>query len=162
KGAHSNGTACLQPFELWKHPGELPTALSNLLQEMPAFDHLAVTMTGELCDCFATRRQGVNAILDAVETVAPSTSVRVWRNDGRLVNAATARTAPLRVAAANWLALAVFGGRYAPKGPAALVDIGSTTTDVVPLHDGRPVPRGRTDRERLRCQELVYTGVRRT
>jgi probable H4MPT-linked C1 transfer pathway protein len=162
KAAHSNGTARLQPFELWKYPAELPTALSNLLREMPAFDLLAVTMTGELCDCFDTRRQGVNAILDAVEAVAASTSVRVWRNDGQLVKIATARTAPLQVAAANWLALAVFAGRYAPKGPALLVDIGSTTTDVVPLLDGRPVPQGRTDPERLRCQELLYTGIRRT
>jgi (4-(4-[2-(gamma-L-glutamylamino)ethyl]phenoxymethyl)furan-2-yl)methanamine synthase len=43
-----------------------------------------------------------------------------------------------------------------------LIDIGSTTTDIVPLHDGRPVPQARTDPERLRCGELVYTGVRRT
>ena len=43
-----------------------------------------------------------------------------------------------------------------------MIDIGSTTTDVVPLLDGRPLPHGRTDRERLQEHELVYTGVRRT
>jgi uncharacterized hydantoinase/oxoprolinase family protein len=32
----------------------------------------------------------------------------------------------------------------------------------VPLSDGRPVPLGHTDPERLACGELVYTGVRRT
>ena len=129
---------------------------------MPPAETLAVTMTGELCDCFESKRQGVLAILDAVSAVAGSTPVRVWRNDGKFVEVSVARTGPLQVASANWLALATFAGRYAPKGPALLLDIGSTTTDIVPLLDGQPVPKARTDPERLRSNELVYTGVRRT
>jgi probable H4MPT-linked C1 transfer pathway protein len=86
----------------------------------------------------------------------------VYRTDGRFVTPAEARTALLLVAAANWLALATFAGRDAPRGPALLIDVGSTTTDIVPLLDGRPVPQGRTDPERLACGELVYTGIRRT
>ena len=69
---------------------------------------------------------------------------------------------PLRVAAANWLALAAFAAPMAATGSALLVDVGSTTTDIVPLHDGKPLPRAVTDRRRLRTRELVYTGVRRT
>src|SRR5207253_9300437 len=42
------------------------------------------------------------------------------------------------------------------------LDIGSTTTDIVELWRGRPVPSAWTDMERLKCSELVYTGVRRT
>src|SRR5258707_266964 len=103
KAAHSSGVARLHPFELWKDPCGLPDALRCLLEEMPSFDRLAVTMTGELCDCFETKRQGVCAILDAVEAVAGKTSIRVWRNDGSLVDVARARTTPLQVAAANWL-----------------------------------------------------------
>src|SRR5262249_58388006 len=82
--------------------------------------------------------------------------------DGRRVALDTARKDPLPVAAATWLALATFAGRQAPRGPALLIDIGSTTTDIVPLLDGRPVPRGRTDTERLHASELAYTGVIRT
>src|SRR5919201_1892665 len=85
KAAHSRGAACLRPFALWKDPAGLPGALRALLGRMPLHDLLAVTMTGELCDCFETKRQGVNAILDAVEAVADGTPVRVWRTDGRLV-----------------------------------------------------------------------------
>jgi probable H4MPT-linked C1 transfer pathway protein len=162
KAAHADGTARLHPFALWKDPAGLTDALRRLLHGLPAFERLAVTMTGELCDCFATRREGVVAILDAVEAVADGRPVRVWGTDGRLVAPREARATPLRAAAANWLALATYAGRLAPKGPALLLDIGSTTTDIVPLHDGRPVPRGRTDAERLRAGELVYTGVRRT
>jgi probable H4MPT-linked C1 transfer pathway protein len=43
-----------------------------------------------------------------------------------------------------------------------LVDIGSTTSDIIPLMDGTPEPRGRTDPARLESGELVYTGTRRT
>jgi probable H4MPT-linked C1 transfer pathway protein len=162
KAAHSSGPALSLPFALWKSPALLPDALGRLLQDMPPSDAAAVTMTGELCDCFDSKRQGVLAILDAVTAIAGSRPIHVWRNDGRFVDVDTARTTPLQVASANWLALATFAGRYAPKGPALLIDIGSTTTDIVPLLNGRPRPKGRTDRERLDSSELVYTGVRRT
>src|SRR5262249_61046309 len=123
---------------------------------------VAVTRPGERWDCFASKRGGGRAILDAVSAAAGATPVRVWLTDGRLVGIGAARSRPLRAAAANWLALATFAGRLAPRGPALLIDVGSTTTDIVPLLDGRPVPRGRTDMARLRCDELAYTGVVRT
>jgi probable H4MPT-linked C1 transfer pathway protein len=66
------------------------------------------------------------------------------------------------VAASNWHALATWAARSIPNGCAVLVDIGSTTTDIIPLQDGLPIPTGRTDPQRLRSHELVYTGVRRT
>jgi probable H4MPT-linked C1 transfer pathway protein len=162
KAAHSRGAARSHPFALWKAPAALPDALRELLHDWPPYDRLAVTMTGELCDCFASKREGVRAILDAVSAVAGATPVRVWLTDGRLVDLAAARADPLAAAAANWLALATLAGRFAPRGPALLIDVGSTTSDVVPLLDGLPVPTGRTDPDRLRAEELVYTGVRRT
>jgi probable H4MPT-linked C1 transfer pathway protein len=162
KAAHSRGGVRFQPFELWRNPAGLADALRDLIAPLPPFDLLAVTMTGELCDCFETKRQGVNAILDAVAAAAGSVPVRVWQTDGTLVASAAARAEPLRTAAANWLALASYAGRFAPTGPGLVLDIGSTTTDIIPLLDGRPVPQGRTDFARLEARELVYTGARRT
>ena len=52
--------------------------------------------------------------------------------------------------------------RWAPTGRAILIDIGSTTTDIIPILDGKLVPGGKTDYERFATGELVYTGVRRT
>ena len=162
KAAHVSGKACLQPFALWRNPAGLPEALRRLLRLLPPFDQLAVTMTGELCDCFATRREGVLAILDAVEAVAKITPTRIWLTTGRFAALPEVRRDPLQAAAANWLALAAYVGRFAPKGCALLVDIGSTTTDLVPLAEGKPIPRARVDSERLHSRELIYTGVRRT
>src|SRR5262245_8217240 len=118
KAAHSSGPARSRPFALWKTPAALPDALRDMLRDWPPYDLLAVTMTGELCDCFATKREGVLAILDAVSAVVGSTPVRVWLTDGRLVDLAAVRAAPRLAAAANWLALATFAGRLAPRGPA--------------------------------------------
>ncbi len=159
KAAHTSAAARSRSFPLWKSPAALPDALRDLLRDCPPYDRLAVTMTGELCDCFATKREGVAAILDALPTEVPA---RVWRTDGRFADIAEARREPLRAAASNWLALAAFAGRFVPDGPALLLDVGSTTSDVIPLLDGKPVPQGRSDPERLRSGELVYTGVRRT
>src|SRR6516162_87651 len=121
KVAHANGTALLQSFELWKNPAGLADALRGLLSRLPAHDGLAVTMTGELCDCFESKRQGVNAILDAVEAVRGSAPVLVWQTDGQFVTLPTARERPEHTAAANWLALATFTGRFAPSGYALLI-----------------------------------------
>ncbi|MFN4259702.1 MAG: hydantoinase/oxoprolinase family protein [Gemmataceae bacterium] len=162
KAAHVDGAARSLPFALWRHPEGLREALDRLLAEMPPFDMLAVTMTGELCDCFETKRQGVGYILDTVARLSAGKAVRVWQNEGRFTDVATARANPFRTASANWLALATFAGRFAPAGPALLLDIGSTTTDIIPLRDGQPIPTGRTDLERLASGELLYTGARRT
>ncbi len=162
KAAHSSGATATRPFALWKEPARLPDALSSLVSEIPEYDRLAVTMTGELCDCFPNKRVGVHAILDAVEHVAGGSDALVWQTDGRLASMAEARKDPLRAAAANWLALATYCGQQIPNQAGLVVDIGSTTTDITPIIDGRPTPLGRTDPERLRHRELIYTGVRRT
>jgi probable H4MPT-linked C1 transfer pathway protein len=166
KAAHTNGTARLRPFALWKQPDGLSAVLRELLDEMPAYNRLAVTMTGELCDCYESRQQGVLAILDAVQTAATGCPVVVWcseePSEGMLLPLAEARRSPLSAAAGNWLALATFAGRFVPRGPALLLDVGSTTTDLVPLSAGRPIPQARQDSERLRRGELVYTGTLRT
>ena len=162
KAAHTSGAARSVPFPLWKNPAGLADALRPLLDGWPPFDRLALTMTGELCDGFESKRAGVGAILGAAEAAAGGVPLRVWMTDGRFVDVTGARTCPLSAAASNWLALATFAGRLAPAGPALLLDVGSTTSDIIPLLDGRPVPQGRTDPERLRSGELVYTGVRRT
>src|SRR5438093_615017 len=57
KAAHSGGGARSRPFALWKSPAGLADALRPLLRDWPPYELLALTMTGELCDCFATTRE---------------------------------------------------------------------------------------------------------
>ena len=162
KAATVDKRAVSVPFALWKQPDKLPAALADLVGQFPDATELAVTMTGELCDCFETKRQGVNAILDAVEFAAKGLPVRVWSTDGEFVCVEESRRNHMKVAAANWHALATFAGRFAPHNGGLLLDIGSTTTDIIPLDHGVPSTYGTTDWGRLQMRELAYIGVRRT
>lgn len=162
KAATPDGRAVSVPFALWKHPEKLPAALADLVAKFDDIAEFAVTMTGELCDCFETKQVGVNAIITAALNISRSRPVRFWSTTGRFVNSNEAREQWLGVAAANWHALATFVGGYNPRGTTLLLDIGSTTTDVIPILDGQPWTVGRTDTDRLREGELIYTGVKRT
>jgi probable H4MPT-linked C1 transfer pathway protein len=162
KAAHSEGVARVRPFELWKRPEDLPVVVDELIGSFPPSDRLAVTMTAELCDCYPSKASGVTAVLDAVTSVYPSDRIEVWGTDERLHPVEAIRGCPLVAAAANWLALATLAARLVPEGPGLLIDIGSTTADLIPLADHKPVPRGRTDTDRLRTGELLYAGVIRT
>ena len=42
------------------------------------------------------------------------------------------------------------------------MDVGSTTTDIIPIREGRVISKGRTDMDRLASGELVYSGILRT
>src|SRR6185436_18573422 len=118
------------------------------------------TMTAELADCFATKRAGVAFVIDAFRDAFPASELWVYGVDGQFRSAEDARRQPLQVAAANWMASATLVARTFPD--ALLVDVGSTTTDIIPIVAGRVVARGRTDSTRLRTGELVYTGSLRT
>jgi (4-(4-[2-(gamma-L-glutamylamino)ethyl]phenoxymethyl)furan-2-yl)methanamine synthase len=157
--------ACARPFELQRAPDTLVTILRELASEAavqtdPLAVVHAVTMTAELSQMFRTKRDGVAFVIDAVTAAFPSSSIRVFAVDGRFVSPADARSRPLSVAAANWAATAALVARH--YRDAVLVDIGTTTTDVIPIEDGVVAARGRTDSERLASGELVYTGALRT
>lgn len=162
KAATSAGAARTEPFEIWRAPHALASRLRELIGRLPAADCLAVTMTAELADCFATKAEGVAAIVAGVRQAAEATPIAVWQTNGSFLSPESAIRQPRQIAAANWHALATWAGRLAPHGNALLVDMGSTTTDVIPFQEGRPVPQGLTDLDRLRNSELVYTGLRRT
>ncbi|MFQ3593450.1 MAG: hydantoinase/oxoprolinase family protein, partial [Gemmataceae bacterium] len=162
KAAHTQGMARSHPFALWRFPDRLADELGRLIAAFPQAERVAVTMTGELCDCFATKREGVQHILEAVATLFDSAALDVWTSHGRFLTPSEAIDEWQATASANWLALATFAGRFAPSGWSLLVDIGTTTTDLIVLRDGRPQPIGRTDRSRLESGELLYRGWRRT
>ncbi len=162
KAATAAKQAAAASFALWKNPDGLADALRLLLAKFPDADEFAVTMTGELCDCFETKREGVAHILKHVRAVSRSYPVRVWSTAGRFLDCEQAAADPMAVASANWHALATVAGQWCPRGVGLLIDIGSTTTDLIPLLDGRPHARGKIDVTRMKEGELLYTGVRRT
>src|SRR6266513_622811 len=133
------------PYALQRDPAALAPLLAHLAHDLgagPADAH-AVTMTAELSQLFRTKREGVGFVLDAVAAAFPDARVRVWSVDARWRTPAEARREPLAVAAANWAATAHVVGRLCAD--CLLVDVGSTTTDIIPIQGGAPMARGRTD-----------------
>ncbi|HEY1610484.1 MAG TPA: hydantoinase/oxoprolinase family protein [Paraburkholderia sp.] len=122
----------------------------------------AVTMTGEMVDLFEDRARGVDAIARTLAARLPGT-LRFYAGgagESGWFDANACGDGWRRVASANWLATAqCVASRLAD---AVLIDIGSTTTDIVPIANARVVARGHSDATRLATGELVYHGVVRT
>jgi probable H4MPT-linked C1 transfer pathway protein len=120
-------------------------------------DHHVVTMTGELADTFASRLEGVERLAALAADALSDSPVHVYAGPAGLVHPRDARKHAVEIASANWH---VCAGLVAQRcGDALFLDMGSTTTDVVPIRRGKVAARGYTDAQRLAAGELVYTGL---
>jgi probable H4MPT-linked C1 transfer pathway protein len=114
-------------------------------------DRAAVVMSGELADCFPDKIQGISFIVESVKKSFPS--ALFYGTDGQFHNGAVPQ-----LAAANWLASADHLRAEYPD--AVLLDIGSTTADVIPIARFESL-KGLTDLLRLQKGYLIYTGMLR-
>jgi probable H4MPT-linked C1 transfer pathway protein len=137
---------------LWRE-ADLKGTLERIKKDAPA-GPVGVTITGELADCYASKKEGIDHISAAVRSVFPDAVF--YGSDGRFHR--DTGDASL-FSASNWSASARYVGRV--HGDVLFVDIGSTTTDIIPVVGGLPVA-GLTDFERLARGELVYAGALRT
>ena len=119
-----------------------------------------VTMTGELADTFASRAEGVLSLTEAALRELSPARVTIYAGRAGFVAPADAGRHIADIASANWFASASVVGKAI--GSALFMDMGSTTTDIVPVLDGAVAGRGYTDAERLAHGELVYTGLVRS
>jgi probable H4MPT-linked C1 transfer pathway protein len=151
-----------RPLEIQHALQSVATTLADVARELGGLpgDQHAVTMTAELSQAFRTKREGVRYVLDALEASFPSESLHVYTVSGEFVGSGYARQHPLSVAASNWAATARWVSRRFPT--CLLIDMGSTSTDLIPIVEGELAAFGRNDPERLQNGELVYTGAVRT
>lgn len=152
---------------LWLGLDKLEIAVQVILKDF----HLeanqvkhAVTMTGELADLFLDRHDGVMQISQCVIKLL-GTEVLFYRmhhaaNMDIFVPITQVSENSKAIASANWHASACLLAKYLPS--ALLIDIGSTTTDIVQIEDGNVVNFAMTDAMRMQQDRLVYTGVVRT
>jgi probable H4MPT-linked C1 transfer pathway protein len=155
KLASSDGTLVeLHYLPLWKN-----TCLREVLKEISHRlqpEKVAIVMTGELADCFENKDTGILFIKEVVDSAFGSSKVSYINSRGRFQSGSDR----LRdLAAANWAASARLIG--AEIGDCIFVDVGSTTSDIIPIISGEH-KAGLTDFERLTRSELVYAGILRT
>jgi len=150
-------------FPVWKDKEKLGRMMLELKCEVSGsskIDCIGITMTAELSDSYRTKREGVNDILTRVEKMFPTTEVLILNSNAQLISIRQARQEPLRVAAANWVATGWMVSRLVEN--CIVLDIGSTTTSIIPIAKGVIAAEGKTDLEKLMNGELVYTGSLRT
>jgi probable H4MPT-linked C1 transfer pathway protein len=165
KAADGRGWAHALPFPLWREWRRLAEAIAEIVGPLRP-GRIVATMTGEIADCYPSRAAGVAAIVSAIEAASRAVGchepVGIYRLDGRFAAPAAASADWHAVAASNWHALARLAAASTGGEPSFLVDVGSTTTDIVPLGSAGPEPLATDDAGRMVSGELVYTGIERT
>jgi probable H4MPT-linked C1 transfer pathway protein len=142
----------LNYFPIWEKKDKLPNLLKRVGERA---DKVAVTMTAELSDIFHSKEYGTRFIVDACQKAFKDPYF--LKQTQELVKIIDDR-AYRELAATNWLAsLYLMEKKF---GEGLLVDVGSTTTDI--LSFGKGSVKYKSDLERLKAGELVYTGYLRT
>jgi len=149
------------PTPIWQGLHILEDALANAKKYFPTTSSMhAVTTTAELSDIFRDRRIGLRELVTKVTTILNNKNMQFYAGPAGWIDAGKTDQHFNEIASANWHATASFIAGRLKEG--ILVDIGSTTTDLIPFAEGRLLNQGYTDYERLSCSELVYSGMVRT
>ena len=154
KIATSDGTIVeLHYLPLWKDT-TLPQTLKNIAKRLNP-DIVAVVITGELADCFEDKLHGLKFIMKAVEDAFRCEVCYIGTNGDIHKHGEDMRN----LAAANWAASSRLIGEE--LGDCIFVDVGSTTTDIIPIANAKHMA-STTDFKRLISSELMYMGTLRT
>jgi hypothetical protein len=132
---------------LWKK-----SDLEEIVSRYGSSGNAAVVMSGELADGFFNKSEGISFIVNAVRKTFPDAIF--YGTDAKFHTQACSK-----LAAANWLASVDFLRQKYPNG--MMLDIGSTTADIVPFGQFEKLMH-MTDTLRLQAGYLVYTGMLRT
>jgi probable H4MPT-linked C1 transfer pathway protein len=154
----------MEYFPIWKKGKEqLPKVLEKLkkrLVDSTALDGVGVTITAELSDAYWTKKEGVHHVLDCISEVFGDVALFVLDVEANLLPVKYARREPLKVTSANWAATGWMISQLIKN--CIIVDVGSTTTSIIPVINGKIAAEGKTDLEKLQNGELVYSGSLRT
>jgi probable H4MPT-linked C1 transfer pathway protein len=154
----------LEYFPIWKFKkNQLSVRLRSIKKRLTKsikLDSLGVTITAELSDAFFTKKEGINHVLDSILNVFDSTPKYILNVEGNFISIEEAREQYLKVASSNWIATGWMISQLITN--CIVIDVGSTTTSIIPIIDGKIVAKGMTDLEKLANGELVYTGSLRT
>jgi len=146
---------------LWQGLDSLENAMSKMHKQITtdSVTH-TITMTAELADIFKDRKSGVEELTGFLVSHFDKEDFQLYAGNSGLIKADEANSYITDIASANWHATASFVAQNIDEG--VLIDIGSTTTDIIPFASGQLLNTAYTDHERLRANELVYIGIIRT
>ena len=146
---------------MWSNNDDLSEVLIELIEHIcpvSDIDAVGISMTAELVDAYDTKKDGVLDVVRKCEETfdCPVAYVGI---DGLMSKDEIEKT-PLKAAAANWIATAQIATLISDN--CIFIDTGSTTTDIIPIKNGKECAIGKSDFDRSATGELVYTGTLRT
>ena len=146
---------------LWKGIDILKNVLKLASKQLPGTELFhSVTTTAELVDIFSDRHEGVLQIKQELCHVFDEANCFFYAGNAGMVPSSQVENYTNQIASSNWHATASYVSRFVKNG--ILVDVGSTTTDIIPFRNKCVLNSGNTDFERMQSGELVYTGIVRT
>lgn len=146
---------------MWTKKDMLTDALNNILgSNRDKIEAVGVSMTAELVDAYKTKKEGVLDIAQKSEATFAKKVPMGFIGLNGVMDISELRKDPMNAAAANWIATAPLAAKI--DANCILIDTGSTTTDIIPIKNGEECAMGRSDLERLKTGELVYSGTLRT
>ncbi len=144
-------------FPMWLKKDELQEVLLDLINK-DHIDAVGICMTAELVDAYKTKEEGV---IDIATRSKEAFSVPVgFISIKGIMDFNEVMGNPEQVAAANWISTSKIAAKI--DSNCIMIDTGSTTTDIIPIKDGLEIAKGRSDLERLKTGELIYSGTLRT
>lgn len=147
------------PTPLWKGEQSLKKCLLGFKDTYPDIRHV-ITMTAELVDYYANREEGVLRLAEIFIEIYSSECVYFYAADDGFIEYADIANKIEAIASMNWHATAAYASINCDAG--ILIDIGSSTCDIIPYANRRVLAMGKSDHQRLLNQELLYFGVVRT
>ena len=145
---------------IWKNLSHLETSIKLLKKKLGKCDFHGITMTAELSDIFFNRPFGTKYIINSTSELLQKNKVFFYNSKNGFLKKKKAVKKTSSINSMNWHASANFVSKYIPN--CLFVDIGSTTTDIIPIKNGKIISKGMDDSKRLKNNELLYIGSLRT
>ena len=144
---------------IWKNKNYLKKSITLIKKKLGKTNYHAITMTAELSDIFPDRKNGVKYVVNLSSKILGEKNIFFYSKKSFLKKKSAIKK-HFELNSMNWHATASFISNFFPN--CILVDIGSTTTDVIPIKNKEIISKGVSDYQRLKSNELVYLGVLRT
>ena len=144
---------------IWKNINNLKNSIKSIKKKLGKTNYHAITMTAELSDIFPNRENGVKYIIKLSSKILGEKNIFFYSKKNFLKKKLAIKK-PFELNSMNWHATASFVSNFFPN--CILVDIGSTTSDIIPIKNKEIISKGVNDYQRLKSNELIYLGVLRT
>lgn len=147
------------PLQLWKSLEPLKKLINDIYDK---YSHRytiinGLTMSGEMCDSFNNREEGVKKILSLFNR--GSSKNYIYTSKHGIVPMNKYKNCKY-IASMNWHIIASYVKNIYKNVIA--IDLGSTTTDIILIKNYKCINQRIDDHTGLKSSELIYTGVLRT